>query len=64
MTEYFMPAARCQDTGQLLQRQDLRGRRYTRRDQAAAFSQAQQLAESLSARTRQTWTAELITYTV
>lgn len=64
MTEYFMPAARCQDTGQLVQRQDLRGRRYTGRDHTEALAQAQQLAESLSARSRQTWTPELITYTV
>lgn len=64
MTEYLMPAARCQDTGQLLQRQDLRGRRYTQRHRAEALAQAQQLAESLSQRRRQTWTPELITYTV
>jgi hypothetical protein len=62
MAQYLMPAARSQSTGQLIKSQDLRGRRYTELDRDQAQRLAQRLAESLTARTRHSWSAELITY--
>lgn len=63
MDQYFMPAARCQESRQLVKKQDLSGRRYSQKTKSEAWLVAEVLAEDLSARTRQTWTPELITYT-
>lgn len=63
MTKYFMPAARCQDTRQLIKNQDLSGRRYLESDDREVWAISQRLAEDLTARTRQTWTPEPFTYT-
>ena len=63
-TEYLMPAAHCPSTGDRVKRQDLSGRRFTRSNQTEAWLTAQVLAEDLTARTRETWIPELITYTV
>lgn len=62
--QYFMPAARCQQTGQRIKAQDLSGRRFSRNERDQAWLHAQRLAETQSARDQQTWTAELIEYSV
>ena len=63
MPEYYMPAARCLNTQQLLKKQDLRGRRFSVREREEAWLTAEILAEDLTARTRESWVPELITYT-
>ena len=62
MAQYLMPAARCEETGQLVKKQDLSGARYTRFRRDQAWSMAQVLAEDMSQRHRQTWVPELIEY--
>jgi len=63
MTQYLMPAARCLDTRQLVKKQDLSGRRYLNSDHQEVWALSHVLADELTARTRQTWLAEPITYT-
>jgi hypothetical protein len=60
--KHLMPAARCQDTRQLVKQQDLTGRRYSVLERETVLKLSQALAESMSARTRQTWYAEPIEY--
>jgi hypothetical protein len=61
--QYFMPAARCQETGQRIKNQDLTGRRFSQFERQQAWLHAERLAASQSARDQQTWTPELIEYT-
>ena len=63
MAQYMMPAARSQNTGRLVKKQDLAGRRYLPSDSAEVWLVSQSLAEDLSRRTRESWVAEPITYT-
>jgi hypothetical protein len=60
---FLMPAARCETTGQVVKNMQLSNRRYTRSDRSEVDALSQILAEDLSARTRQTWSAAPITYT-
>lgn len=62
MAKYFMPAARCQETRELVKKQDLSGRRLTRSQRQEAWRLAEALAQDMSQRLRQTWTPELIEY--
>lgn len=61
--QYLMPAARCENTGERIKRQDLSGHRYTAKDSGTVWTLSQILAEDLTARTRRTWVAEPFTYT-
>lgn len=63
MDQYLMPAARNIQSGQLLKKQDLSGRRYSLKNRQEAWTVSEILAEDLTARTRETWVPELITYT-
>ncbi len=63
MDQYLMPAARCLTSNQLVKKQDLSGRRYTLKNRQEAWTVSEILAEDLTARTRETWIPELITYT-
>jgi hypothetical protein len=60
--KHLMPAARCIDTRQLVKKQDLSGRRYSVRERETVWLLSQALAEEMTARTRQQWTAEPIEY--
>lgn len=61
--QYLMPAARNTKTRQLVKRQELSSRRYLVQDSEEVWALSQALAEDLSARSRQSWVAEPITYT-
>ena len=63
MAQYIMPAARNNKTRQLVKKQDLSGRRYTPAESEEVWKLSHGLAEDLTARTRQDWHAEPITYT-
>lgn len=63
MDQYLMPAARNIGSGQLVKKQDLSGRRYSQKNRQEAWTVSEILAEQLTARTRETWVPELITYT-
>jgi hypothetical protein len=58
---FLMPAARCLNTGQLIKSQQL-SKRFTASDRREVDQLSQILAEDLSRRTRETWSAEPITY--
>lgn len=61
-TQYLMPAARCEETGQMVKKQNLSGRRYSQYERSEAWAVAETLAEDMSKRLRQTWTPKLIEY--
>ncbi len=63
MPEFLMPAARCLDTRQRIKSQALDGRRYTQSQSTEVWLISQSLADDLTARTRQQWQADPITYT-
>jgi len=62
--QYLMPAARCPETGQLIKRQDLSGKRYMPNEQREVQILSEILAEDLSLRTQRHWTAEPIKYLI
>ena len=58
-----MPAARNQQTRQLVKKQPLDGQRFTLSQSSEVWAISTSLADDLTARTRQSWSAEPITYT-
>ena len=62
--KYLMPAARNTVTGQTIKQQDLSGVRYTQSQRWEVQQHAEQLAQSLTARTKDTWQAVVQEYTL
>jgi predicted extracellular nuclease len=60
---YFLVMARNTETGVKLRTQDLTGNRFTWSQRELAQARADQLAEQLTARTRETWEGYLVEYT-
>lgn len=60
---FYLVMARNLETGVRLKTQDLTGGRFTWAQRDLAQARADQLAEELTARTRQEWQGYLITYT-
>jgi len=63
MEQYLLPKARCELTGQTVKDQDLTGHRFTLGQRALAEERADQLAKSMSDRTRKEWTGFVVVYT-
>jgi hypothetical protein len=63
MAEYLLPMARNLLTGQTVKTQDLTGERFTQKQRALAEDMAQQLADKMTARTREPWQGFVQTYT-
>ena len=60
---YLIAKARCTETGQTVKAQDLTGARFTLQQRSLAEDSARQLAERMSARTRQHWEGFVEAYT-
>lgn len=63
MEQYLLPKARNTRTGQTVKIQDLTGARFTLSQRGLAQDRADQLAESMTARTGDSWLPFLETYT-
>ena len=64
MTQRFLlPKARNLVTGQTVKTQDLTGHRFTPQQRLLAEAAARQLAEKMSARTKQSWSGFVEEYT-
>lgn len=63
MAEYLLPMARNLLTGQTVKTQDLTGERFKPSQRALAEDMAQQLADKMTARTREPWQGFVQTYT-
>lgn len=61
--QFLLPMARNAVTGQTVKTQDLTGERFTRRQQVLAEAAADQLAESMTARTGEPWQGFVQLYT-
>ncbi len=62
MATYLLPTARNLLTGQRQKIQDLTGDRLTESQRFIAEEKAQRLADTLTARTREPWIAEVVDY--
>lgn len=62
MANYLLPTARNLLTGQRQKIQDLTGDRLTESQRLIAEEKAQQLADKLTAKTREPWIGEVIDY--
>lgn len=62
MANYLLPTARNLLTGQRQKIQDLTGDRLSESQRFIAEAKAQQLADKLTAKTKQPWIAEVIDY--
>ena len=60
---YYLPKARNTRTGQTVKDQDLSGGRFNKRFKHLAEDRADQLAAAMSARTGDTWTGFIESYT-
>ena len=63
MKQFLLPKARNSITGQTVKTQDLTGSRFEFSQRALAEDMARQLAEKMTARTRETWVGFVETYT-
>lgn len=63
MEQYLLPKARRVGSGQTVKDQDLTGHRFTMLQRVQAQERADQLARSMSDRTRDTWVGFVETYT-
>ena len=63
MTTYLMPKAINLRTGQTVKQQDLTGGRFTLSQRELCLERAGQLAAQMTARTHETWEAQVIEYT-
>ena len=63
MAEYLLPMARNLLTGHTVKTQDLTGERFKPSQRALAEDMAQQLADKMTARTRDPWQGFVQTYT-
>lgn len=63
MAEYLLPMARNLLTGQTVKTQDLTGERFKPSQRALAEDMAQQLADKMTARTREPWQGFIQAYT-
>jgi hypothetical protein len=61
--QYLMPKARNLRTGQTVKQQDLAGRRYMPHQSKLAQQEADELARSMTNRSRDTWRGFLDVYT-
>jgi hypothetical protein len=61
--QYLMPKARNLRTGQTVKQQDLAGRRYMPHESKLAQQEADELARSMTNRSRDTWRGFLDVYT-
>jgi hypothetical protein len=61
--QYLMPKARNLRTGQTVKQQDLAGRRYMPHQSKLAQQEADELARSMTNRSRDTWRGFLDAYT-
>jgi len=59
---YWLPIAKCVETGQIIKEQDLTGHRYTRNQKSWALAAAQRIAANQNARTEYTWHATVREY--
>lgn len=62
MEQYLLPKARCVRTGQTVKDQDLTGHRFTNNQRTQAQERADQLAKTMSDRTREDWTGFVVSY--
>lgn len=63
MTTYLLPKAINLRTQQTVKQQDLTGNRFTMSQRSLCEEQAQLLAAQMTARTRETWEAQVVEYT-
>ena len=61
--KYFVAKARNLVTGQTVKNQDLTGARFSLNQQSLAQESADQLADKMSARTKEPWVGFIETYT-
>ena len=61
--QFLMPKARNLRTGQTVKQQDLAGRRYTPHESKLAQQEADDLAQSMSRRSQDTWRGFVDAYT-
>lgn len=62
MQQFLMPAAQNVKTGQIIKRTDLSGRRYQESERQQAQWIADDLAQDLTRRLRETWVGQVIEY--
>lgn len=63
MAQYIIPKARCLETGQTVQEQDLSGRRFQPHERVECQRLADRLAENQNKRSDKTWQGYCQIYT-